>query len=683
MMGSQTDNDICRLVLLTTAPATKSHHNDTTLVKSCEECEDYYAKAAHGKWMAELRDTIAVLSDLRGLARAGMADSFPQKKVGGLNLASDSVVNDDSLAAIAWKLVVCLLRERASSMDWHTTSYPGSWAGMLSETQSLADASLAKFKTDWQAYVRARQIPTPVVQQMVGRSPLNSRVVEDMARLAGHCDWTIHADLKYRVRLIFKGWGHEKMFEDTNQKLRDYEERDGAGKVVQNFKAYQTPQVHGLIAQNRRVEIDVTSTLPTPPRNDMASIFHFSTKPVGNLPLEGILADRKWDSPTPQSEKRAYGEVALFQKLHELDNWQLAEESWKAGVVPEFQFVARKDVANPAWLFSLLVTETSVLCWPALCRGKYITLDPTASHTIWLPVFSLETMVVLPTEPISPLHGVVEGSLLMDALGVQCKIMGVEQALLLWQARRGFASVSEAAMSKVYKELGISAPGCESSDTPADPELLGDLETALALGLTRHLCPDMDETTCSMVMHMRKVVSVGIPDDIDDEGFDSEVLDDLALKSDSKVIKNYMETCVVNKQKRAGLTKTVDQLVKHSFVARPFRLKPKSKSKSTPAVAAAASGKDRNYAANSSADELLRRHKPSSAIITKDEANGRYLVCQPSLGVPRRSISWTQRGIAEAQEETLSIAWHRHVLHTGEPSSMPADFQALLRLSRD
>lgn len=100
---------------------------------------------------------------------------------------------------------------------------------------------------------------------------------------------------------------------------------------------------------------------------------------------------------------------------------------------------------------------------------------------------------------------------------------------------------------------------------------------------------------------------------------------------------------VAPKQKSGGLTK-----------CRPFGAKTMNKA----------------YAKFDGDPVFLDKFKPSSASITIDSVNGGFLLLQPSLGLDRRSISWTQRGMHAAQFALLDLAWERHCEASAEPASV-------------
>lgn len=105
------------------------------------------------------------------------------------------------------------------------------------------------------------------------RSPLSTTVASDNARIADHFGWRLCPQLQHRARLVFAGFGNEKMLEDTLGKCRDHESRDGTNKVLQNFRTWEIARQHKMLRQHEREEISVTTTLPMPRNTDMSMLF--------------------------------------------------------------------------------------------------------------------------------------------------------------------------------------------------------------------------------------------------------------------------------------------------------------------------------------------------------------------------------------------------------------------------
>lgn len=98
------------------------------------------------------------------------------------------------------------------------------------------------------------------------------------------------------ARLIFGGWGNEKLLEDSLQKCRDHEQRDPAHKLI--FKTWEIPHSHKMVEQYGREEVKVNATcsFPVPPKQALQGLFSASKEDPDGLPLRAILKDRQWTS---------------------------------------------------------------------------------------------------------------------------------------------------------------------------------------------------------------------------------------------------------------------------------------------------------------------------------------------------------------------------------------------------
>ncbi len=89
-----------------------------------------------------------------------------------MRLQGHLVTHDDSTASTLWKLITAVLRERCSTMCWHSHSFPGALAGTFSEDDEEADAAPPFFYEHWRAYTWARKHPLPKPQSLFARHML-------------------------------------------------------------------------------------------------------------------------------------------------------------------------------------------------------------------------------------------------------------------------------------------------------------------------------------------------------------------------------------------------------------------------------------------------------------------------------------------------------------------------------
>jgi hypothetical protein len=142
----------------------------------------YYVDAsACGTWAATLRATIALLVNVQGLASCGFNVDVQLAR----KRPHDEAIlrHEDALAEEALRLVCNLLSERCSSMMLHVDAYPLALAALLDDDAEVRSSAMAKFRTVWEAYARARTMALPSLAKHVQRSPMATRPMEDFARL--------------------------------------------------------------------------------------------------------------------------------------------------------------------------------------------------------------------------------------------------------------------------------------------------------------------------------------------------------------------------------------------------------------------------------------------------------------------------------------------------------------------
>lgn len=155
MMGDESDKELVRLILLTTAPTTAQHSHDASSIRGAESTIEYFSQNAAWGFMTEIRGILAVLSDLSGLSRCGMRSEFSQAARARLKADNPEVIANDGSAQLCWDLVTHLVAQRGSSMCWHACSYPGLWAGWLLPGVD-GQGFLELFRQDWEISGRPR-----------------------------------------------------------------------------------------------------------------------------------------------------------------------------------------------------------------------------------------------------------------------------------------------------------------------------------------------------------------------------------------------------------------------------------------------------------------------------------------------------------------------------------------------
>jgi hypothetical protein len=102
-------------------------------------------------WLPTLVQTAGALSDLDGMEKAGFTVNLTALRT-SLGIMSPAVASEDSLATSLARLATGIGAERADSMVWHTSFYPGWLAGIFNEEVSVGTMEELKFCTGaWRA----------------------------------------------------------------------------------------------------------------------------------------------------------------------------------------------------------------------------------------------------------------------------------------------------------------------------------------------------------------------------------------------------------------------------------------------------------------------------------------------------------------------------------------------------
>jgi hypothetical protein len=227
--------------------------------------EAYYVDAsACDTWAATLRATIALLVNLQELASCGFNVDVQLAR----KRPHDEAIlrHEDALAEEALRLVCNLLSERCSSMMLHVDAYPLALAALLDDDAEVRSSAMAKFRTDWEAYAKARTMALPSLAKHVQRSPMATRPMEDFARLGRFYGWDAEAAgaLSMRLRQVYKCWGQENIVESAMQKLRDHEARDSSSKSMGDWKIFEALLNSDLLSRFGADAIEPTTTIPQP-----------------------------------------------------------------------------------------------------------------------------------------------------------------------------------------------------------------------------------------------------------------------------------------------------------------------------------------------------------------------------------------------------------------------------------
>ena len=217
-----------------------------------------------GRWLDTCRQIVALLGNLGELAKCGLQcndicavrASPPEEHV---------MLAQDCLAAEAFDMVSWLLTERCLSMKRHEDSYPFCLSRALGGPVDL-QTCLDRLKIDWEAYSANKRSALPERLAAARASSLDTRPMQDFARLARAANYKADqaTPFRQRVQQVFECWGQENVVECCMQKLRDHETRDAPGKDMSMWKQFDILIQSGIVSRFGATEASRTNQLPVP-----------------------------------------------------------------------------------------------------------------------------------------------------------------------------------------------------------------------------------------------------------------------------------------------------------------------------------------------------------------------------------------------------------------------------------
>ena len=667
-----------RMIALLTAGEEKAHARVATEMRSADRTVEFYSDWAQWSWVHPLREAARDFLDPLQLRRVGFTVSFSGPQFAGLLATDPRVGYEDVLAELCVKFLKELLRSRCSSMMWHSSSYPGLLAPLLSEDPIVVQEHLQLLHKHSEAFLAAGARTQATLKPTVQRSCFRGKYMASVLHFARRSNWEMSAALRELIYSVFSGLLQTKMNEDANQLLRDHETRDRPSKVQRHFTQWSIPVERHLLQTYERPEVEPQVGLLVPPRSTpFEGIFQATQRgtkdlnpgaPPGQLPLRKVLDVGTWWSPSAQSQRRAYAEMQLLSYLHEHQCWHLADEAWRAELLPVGQFI----VVDKRAMYVVEVLSVAAIVWPASIslddKPFFSWSTDDSQHPEWFMCFKFDGIKVQSTKAASPLHQrVARGAVSRATLAL--RLAGLIVPLLEWQASHAFAGVPEACVKRVHSEMGLDrSSGVESAGaSAAGQEVLLDLMRHFNADLT----PEEAKLACYQCEGASSIQDINIAD------LDLDVLRDVVLPGDHAQVREAVveHTNALTKQ-RHFYTQVVVAVDAH-FDKKPMTAAAKAKCKKAKAEApnvlkpGTTKAHWRKYAEGSSLDFILA-WAPKPLKVVQDNPNGRYLVAYPGLG--RKSISWTRRGEALAAITCLKYGWDQHTLATGEPCTIPADF---------
>jgi hypothetical protein len=259
-----------------------AHGMMASQMKGPAATKQWYIELAEHSWLEALKAAILSLIDLRALGRMDFKVNFPAPLLSKMSVDCPEVAVQDGHSATMLKMVGSLLRSRATSMSWHTSSYPGVLAPLLASDLDVTVRSvqgvvkgtpvgnaaercaavMKRFKADVEAWEAAQAQVLPSALELADRCTLRGEFMRCCIHFAKESEWRVNPMLLEMVRTLFTSMLQTKMNEDANQKLRDHETRDNASKSMKHFKQWSIPVDHEVLKSYDRPEIKPAAALP-------------------------------------------------------------------------------------------------------------------------------------------------------------------------------------------------------------------------------------------------------------------------------------------------------------------------------------------------------------------------------------------------------------------------------------
>ena len=141
------DDDVVfesRVVGLVCRPESKAHSKMCHEMRSAWDTKQYFSGWADCSWMEQMKETIENMHDFDSFYRMGFTVNFDSDDIRDMDIDNPKVKLEDSMAASILRMKVHLFAERGSSMQWHSSYWPGQLAALLD--LNLRAEYMEKFK---------------------------------------------------------------------------------------------------------------------------------------------------------------------------------------------------------------------------------------------------------------------------------------------------------------------------------------------------------------------------------------------------------------------------------------------------------------------------------------------------------------------------------------------------------
>eukprot|EP00974_Lingulodinium_polyedra_P056085 5393548-Lingulodinium_polyedra.AAC.1 len=196
-------------------PVFDAHSEEARNLKERRAVRDWYAAASAGAYVHVLNRLAHLLGDLPALHYMGMDTDFATATPAALDRNDPRIVVENKLAQQVAALTTQLLRQRSSSMAWHSASWPGKLALLAHSDRQLREQCLQDLHADWQAWKAAQESAksSTFLRKVVQWSPFNTALLKDHVDLAFCQDRPssqVHTLLAKYAEALWSGFGQTK-----------------------------------------------------------------------------------------------------------------------------------------------------------------------------------------------------------------------------------------------------------------------------------------------------------------------------------------------------------------------------------------------------------------------------------------------------------------------------------------
>lgn len=500
--------ELTRLILALSKPLFDRHSEAAAALRSRQATRSWHLAAATGQWVQDLWAVASTLQDTQGaLSKVGFATSLDQATARALKTTHPLVLRDDLLAERAWAIMLGILSHRSRSMVWHSHTYPGSFALLLSPDPEILQTFLATLQKDWAAWLKlqGQASQSPFWKSALRASPFQTTLVQEWATRLLDPNRTkeeVLAEGAEAASLLFGGWGQTKVVEDNFHCLRSGEQLHTGTKVLRSRRQVLVASTARTLEQHGRAE--VSKAAAGIPVDKLPPTCFTPAKHSPSMSCQDLTHAATWPSYSPQS---ASGLVALLQLARTCDAqeaWQDGPGVWRACLVPAGTVFTKKGQGT--WALSLgSVGDVAVLSWPLHCgeaegRQVFSLVAPgpggLASFLQWTFIFDQCDFEALPTAPLSPVHMfLLQGKGALHK-GICLVATGQATGLLQFGAHHAFWSMSLTQIIKIMRAEGL---------VPAKGTSLYEALKALI----QHCLPQVSPSTLAGILSQRALKQGG------------------------------------------------------------------------------------------------------------------------------------------------------------------------------